>query len=86
VVNKAFINVTPFGAFDVAYGTLGLLVTVFSLLGLYPQLSDHTPRLSLAGVVSTADAAVCSIALLGWLGGTALLREGYLAIPEDAPA
>lgn len=80
-----FTDLSPIGAFDVAYGTLGLLVVGLGLLGLYPRLRDHAPRLSLAGVVASAIAAACSIALLIWLASATLLSGGYPAIPEDAP-
>lgn len=81
-----FTDVIPIGAFDVAYGGIGILVAMLGLLGLYPRLSDGAPRLSLAGVVVTVIGAVCTLALLGWLASATLLRAGYPAIPEEAPA
>lgn len=81
-----FTPVTPIGAFDVSFGGIGILVTTVGLLGLYPRVRDHAPRLSLAGVVVTVVGVVTVLAVLGWLGGTTLVKAGYPAIPEEAPA
>jgi hypothetical protein len=81
-----FTDVTPVGAFDVAYGGLGLLVTTVGLFGLYPRLRDGAPRLSIAGVVFAGIAAIGTFALLGWLAGATLAMKGYPAIPEESPA
>lgn len=80
-----FTDVTPVGAFDVAFGGAGVLVAIAGLLGLYPRLKADAPRTSLAGVVVTAIAAAGTLTLLGWLAGETLLNEGYPAIPEEAP-
>lgn len=88
-VSKAiytFTDVTPVGAFDVAFGGTGLLVAVVALVSLYPRLRDGAPRLSLAGLLAAAVAAAGNLALLGWLAGATLTRAGYPAIPEEAPA
>lgn len=82
---SAFAGVTAPSAFDVAYGTLGLLVPAFGLLGLHPRLRDAAPRVSLAGVCATIVSAICSAAILLWVVGATLQMEGYPAIPEDAP-
>lgn len=81
-----FTNVTAIGAFDVAFGGLGLLATTLGLLGLYPRLRDGAPRLSLAGVVFTLVGAVGTSLVLGWLASATLTRAGYPAIPEEQPA
>lgn len=72
-------------ALKVTIGHLGLLIPVFGLLGLYPQLRDAAPRLSLAGVVMSVVSAVCSIVLLGKLTQLTLTMEGYPAVPGDTP-
>lgn len=81
-----FTDVTPIGAFDVAYGGFGLLVAMVGVLGLYPRLSDRAPRLSLVGVVFTVIGAVATSSVLGWLASATLTRAGYPAIPEEQPA
>ena len=83
---SAFAGITAPSAFDVAYGTLGLLVAAFGLLGLYPRLRDIASRVSLAGVCATIVSAICSAAIVLWVVGATLQMEGYPAIPEDAPA
>jgi hypothetical protein len=88
-VSKAiytFTDVTAIGAFDVTFGGTGLLVAMVGLLGLYPRLRDGAPRLSFAGVAATVIGAVGTLAVLGWVASATLLREGYPAIPEEAPA
>lgn len=88
-VSKAiytFTAVTPVGAFDVAFGGIGLLVTVGALVGLYPRLSDDAPRVSLAGLVVSVIAVAGNVVLLGWLTIATLTSGGYPAIPEEAPA
>lgn len=76
--------ITP-SALDVAVSGLALLIAAISLLGLYPRLRDHMPRISLVGIVCIAVSAVSTLALLVWLFGTTLLTAGVPAIPEDAP-
>lgn len=76
--------VTP-DVLKVTIGHLGLLVPVLGLLGLYPQLRDAEPRLSLAGVVMSGVSAVCSIVLLGKLVHLTVTMEGYPAVPGDRP-
>ena len=88
-VSKAvytFTDVTAVGAFDVAFGGIGLLVTTLGLFALYPRLRDGAPRLSLVGLVTVVVAAASTLALLGWLAGATLTRAGYPAIPEESPA
>lgn len=83
---ELFTSMTTPSALDVTVGTLGLLIPVVALLGLYPRLRGRMPRLSLAGVVVILVSAVGSVGILGWLLGTTLLTTGYPAIPEEAPA
>lgn len=87
-VSKAlytFTDVTPIGAFDVAYGGIGLLVAMAGLLSLYPSLRDSAPRLSLAGVIVTAIGVIATLAPLGWLASATLMNAGYPAIPAESP-
>lgn len=81
-----FTDVTPVGAFDVAYGGLGLLVAMLGLFSLYPSLRDGAPRLSLVGAAVTGIGTVATLAMLGWLASATLLQAGYPAIPEESPA
>ena len=88
-VSKAvytFTDVTPVGAFDVAFGGIGLLIATLGLFALYPRLRDGATRLSLVGLVPVVVAAATNLALLGWLAGATLTRAGYPAIPEESPA
>jgi len=80
-----FTEVTAVGAFDVAFGGVGLLVALLGLFGLYPQLNEDAPWVSLAGLVAAVIATVGNVALLGWLAGATLTRTGYPAVPEEAP-
>lgn len=76
--------VTP-SALDVAVSGLALFIPVFGLLGVYPRLRDHAPRLSVAGAVLIVISGVSTLTLLVWLFGTTLLTPGVPAIPADAP-
>lgn len=88
-VSKAiytFTDVTPVGAFDVTYGGIGLLVTVFGLLSLYPRLRDSAPWLSLGGIAATLISGILDIALLLQLATMTLQMGRIPDIPADAPA
>lgn len=75
---------TP-SALDVTVSGLALLLGAVSLLGLYPRLRSHAPRISMIGVGCIVVSAASTLALLVWLFGTTLLTAGVPAIPEDAP-
>lgn len=81
-----FTDVTPVGAFDVAFGGIGLLVAFVAVLSFYRPLRDRTPGLSLAGAFIAVIGVVGNLALLGWLAGATLTMRGYPAIPEESPA
>lgn len=66
-------------------GHFGLLIPTLALLGLYPRLRDAAPRLSLAGVASSAVSGALNVILLVVLLQITLTMEGYPAIPEDTP-
>lgn len=83
---SAFAGVRPHSALKTGYGGIVPLVPVFGLLGLSPRLSDHTPRLSLAGVAVKILSGLLMTVLLLWLIGVTLQMEGYPEIPADAPA
>ncbi len=83
---SAFAGVRPHSAVKTGYGGIVLLVPVFGLLGLYPRLRDHTPRLSRAGVGTTILSGLLILILLVWLLGMTLRMQSLPAIPADAPA
>lgn len=66
-------------------GHFGLLVPVVALLGLYPRMREAAPRLSLAGVTSSAVSGGLNIILLLVLVQITLTMQGYPAIPEETP-
>lgn len=66
-------------------GHFGLLIPAVALLGLYPRLRDATPRLSFAGVASSAVSGALNIILLLVLMQITLTMDGYPAIPEETP-
>lgn len=81
-----FTGVTVPSALATAYGGIALLVPVFGLLGLSPRLRDHTPRLSLAGVVVAIISGLLTLILLLQLAITTVQMGGSPEIPADAPA
>jgi hypothetical protein len=83
---RTFAGAVVPSALVTAYGGIGLLVPVVGLLGLYPRLRDHTPRLSLAGVVVTILSGLLTLALLLWVVVTTLQMGRLPEIPADAPA
>lgn len=81
----SFTGVTVPSAFSTAYGGIALLVPVFGLLGLYPRLRDHTPRLSLAGAVVTVLSGLLTLVLLLQVVVTTLRMGRLPEIPADTP-
>lgn len=82
---SAFAGMEPQTALKTGYGGIVLLVPVFALLGLYPHLHEHTPRLSRAGLVTTILSGFLTLVLLVWLVGVTLQMDGLPEIPADAP-
>lgn len=82
----SFTGVTVPSEFSTAYGGIALLAPVFGLIGLYPRLRDHTPRLSLAGVVVTVLSGLLTLLLLLQVVISALQMGGLPEIPADTPA
>lgn len=70
----------------VVYGGIALLVPVVALLGLYPRLRNHTPRLALAGVVTTVLSGLLTLALLLQVAILTFQMGRLPEIPADAPA
>lgn len=87
VVVERFIGL-PLPSWVVALFILpGLFATLVGLLGLYPRLTDQSPRLALAGGVITTATGGILVVLLGWiLSATVLTAVSTTAIglPPDA--
>lgn len=68
-------------AVEAVAGFGGLVLAIVGLLGLYPQLSDRSPRLAQIGVALVALPAVVFAVLL-----TCAIPAGVLGIPSPADA
>lgn len=72
-VVQAFTDPAAYENLHATFGPAGLLFGFLGLLGLYPKLSDRTPRLARAGAafvtIGAVGAAVTSVAYLGAAAG-----------------
>lgn len=55
------------------FGFVGIVLSYIGLIGLFPRLTDKTPRLARAGIVLVGLPAIVLFVLIGWVIGTLIV-------------